>query len=132
MKNISPELRSLWQSLAEAEGDEPGFDYDRGYLTGWHDQHRSIKRRRPDGGYRERQRVTEFRLGYKHGREDGTCHPDVPDWWPGFARGWGSTSAPHPTLEHEGLAPRSGSGAALGHRVDPEVATPDAGREAAA
>jgi hypothetical protein len=85
MRRVTDELRAAHQSLAEAEGDQPGHDYDRGYLTGWHDERRHVRRIRPDGGFRDRGRVAEFRLGYRHGREGGAGQPA--DWWPDHALG---------------------------------------------
>jgi hypothetical protein len=82
---VDPELRAAWQSLAAAEGDHPGHDYDRGYLTGWYDVRRGIRRIRPRGIFRDAERVAEFRLGYRDGRKDGTGR-DM-DWWPTYARG---------------------------------------------
>lgn len=79
------DLRDAYRSLAAAEGDQPGFDYDRGYLTGWHDIRRGIVRRRPRGLLRDPERIAEFRVGYRHGRIDGKGR-DM-DWWPDFARG---------------------------------------------
>lgn len=85
MKRVSDDLRDAYRSLAEAEGDQPGHDYDRGYLTGWHDERRHIRRRHPDGGFREATRVAEFQAGYRAGREDGTGRST--DWWPDHALG---------------------------------------------
>ena len=85
MRRVDDELRAAYQSLSAVEGDQPGHDYDRGYLTGWHDERRHIRRIRPDGGFREKGRIAEFRLGYRHGREDGTGQPT--DWWPDHALG---------------------------------------------
>ena len=83
---IPPDLRAAWDSLAEAESDVPGHDYDRGYLTGWYDvRHGHRKRVGPRGLYRDSERVAEFRLGYLQGREDGQGRPA--DWWPEHARG---------------------------------------------
>ena len=82
---ITTELRAAWQSLSEAEGDAPGHDYDRGYLTGWYDVRRGLRRIRPRGTFRDPERVADFRLGYRDGRRDGAGRSV--DWWPDFARG---------------------------------------------
>jgi hypothetical protein len=82
---VSDDLRTAWLSLQEAEGDEPGHDYDRGYLTGWHDGRRHIRRRLPRGRFRDAERIVEFRLGYVHGKEDGEGR--ATDWWPDRALG---------------------------------------------
>jgi hypothetical protein len=92
VKRVTDDLRAAYQSLAEVEGDQPGHDYDRGYLTGWWDERRHIRRIHPDGGFREPARVAEFRLGYRHGRVDGSRNPmtNAPrgtDWWPDVALG---------------------------------------------
>lgn len=85
MRRVDDDLRAAYRSLSEAESDQPGHDYDRGYLTGWYDERRHIRRRHPNGGFREPSRVAEFQLGYRHGRVDGVDRPC--DWWPDFALG---------------------------------------------
>jgi hypothetical protein len=92
MKRVTDELRAAYQSLSEVEGDQPGHDFDRGYLTGWHDERRHIRRLHPDGGFREPSRVAEFRLGYRQGRDDAARNPKTglprtTDWWPDVALG---------------------------------------------
>jgi hypothetical protein len=73
---IDPDLLAAHRSIAETEGEEPGHDYDRGYLTGWHDVRRGIVRRL---------RVADFRLGYRQGRIDGEGRET--DWWPALRAG---------------------------------------------
>ena len=101
---MSDELRAVYAGLSEADGDTPGYDYDLGYLTGWYDVRRSIRRRQPAGRLRDRERVGEFRLGYGHGRVDGQGQDH--DWWPTHARG---------PLSHAHYEPET-------HRPAPEAA----------
>ena len=82
---ISDDLRAAYRSLAEVEGDQPGYDCDRYYLTGWYDVGRGIVRRLPRGLFREPARVAEFRLGYQQGRIDGRGRAS--DWRPDHAIG---------------------------------------------
>lgn len=82
---VGDELRAAWRSLAEAEADQPGYAYDCGYLTGWHDERRHIRHIRPAGPFRDSDAIAEFRLGYRHGREDGKGRDH--DWWPDHAHG---------------------------------------------
>lgn len=95
MRRIPDDLRAAWQSLADVEDGLPGHDYDRGYLTGWYYARRHITRREPDGGFRDPERIREFRLGYVQGRESG--NEASVDWWPDVALGSGQPGSGEPT-----------------------------------
>ena len=97
MKRVSDELREALRSLAAVESDLPGYPYDHGYLTGWHDVRRGIRRILPRGDFRSAESVEDWRKGYRDGREDGKANPGGTgtgkypprgtDWWPEVALG---------------------------------------------